>query len=413
MENKSNSLTGYLKIIMKWRKMVIRNVIIVTLLALVFSLFLRPKFTATTTVLPPSSDEGTLVGLTSMVSAQAAFGASLSRLGFSSLSRPSDLYAAILKSGRIKSVIINRFNLKKIFKAKTMYEAQKTLSKITKINVTPEGIIEVSVTHRDKRLAADMANGFIEELDKFNTETRMTMGKRYRIFLEKRLNQTSEDLAMAEDSLRKFQEKHRTIVLDEEMKSAIEIIAKLKSEQVIREIQKGAWAGANDENNPYVQNLNEQIKAIDKQLSAIEFGTQTKSRPEFGAGFSVPLSQLPELSMKLARLTRDFKVQEAIYELLTQSYEQAKLMELRDTPTIQILDQASPPEKKSWPKRSLVVIFALVLSLAFSVLLTFILEYNEDVKQNPDRHSEFINFRSQWRSDITSLRNFLRPRPRK
>lgn len=411
MENKK-SITGYLNIVMKWRKMVIRNVIVVTILALIISLLLRPKFTATTTVLPPSTDEGTLAGLSGMLSAQAAFGVSLSRLGFG-LSRPSDLYAAILRSGRIRSAIINRFDLKKRFKAKTMYDAFKALNKITKINVTAEGIIEVSVTHQDKYLATDMANGFIEELDKFNTQTRMTMGKRYRMFLENRLQQTTQDLAQAEDSLRKFKEKHRTVALDEEMKSAIEIIAKLKSEQVIREIQRGAFASADNENNPYILNLDQQIKAIEKQLSAIEFGKKTKNRDEFGAGFSIPFSQLPQLSLELARLTRNFKVQEAIYELLTQSCEQAKLLELRDTPTVQILDVAAPPEKKSWPKRSLIVIFAFVLSLAASVLLTFILEYDEDVKQNPGRHPEFINFRNQLQSDLSRLKNYLRFRFKK
>jgi len=392
--------------------MVIRNVIVVTVLAIIISLLLRPKFTATTTILPPSNEEGALVGLTGILSSQAAFGASLSRLGFG-LSRPSDLYAAILRSGRIRSEIINRFDLKKRFKAKTMYDAFKALNKITKINVTAEGIIEVSVTHQDKYLATDMANGFIEELDKFNTQTRMTMGKRYRIFLENRLRQTAKELAEAEDSLKAFKERHRTVALDEEMKSAIEIIAKLKSEQVIREIQRGAFASADDENNPYILNLDQQIKAIEKQLSAIEFGVKTKNRNEFGAGFSVPFSQLPQLSLELARLTRNFKVQEAIYELLTQNFEQAKLLELRDTPTVQILDVAAPPEKKSWPKRTLIVIFAFVLSFAFSVLLAFVLEYNEDVKQHPEQHTEFINLRNQLQSDFNRIKNYLGFHPKK
>jgi len=197
------------------------------------------------------------------------------------------------------------------------------------------------------------------------------------------------------------------------MKSAIEIIAKLKSEQVIREIQRGAFASADDENNPYILNLDQQIKAIEKQLSAIEFGVKTKNRNEFGAGFSVPFSQLPQLSLELARLTRTFKVQEAIYELLTQNFEQAKLLELRDTPTVQILDVAAPPEKKSWPKRTLIVIFAFVLSFAFSVLLAFVLEYNEDVKQHPEQHTEFINLRNQLQSDFNRIKNYLKFHPKK
>lgn len=403
----SNSLTSYLRILMKWRQMVIRNVIIVTILALIISFLLRPKFTAMATVLPPSTYEINLAGLTGEISAQATFGASLANFGFG-LSRPSDLFAAILRSGRIKSEIIRRFDLQKRFKTKTMYDTHKALMKITKINVTPEGIIEVSVTYPDKYLAAALANGFIEELDKFNNETRMTMGKRYRIFLENRIKQTTEELAAAEDSLRKFKEKHRTVALDDEMRSAINIIAKLKSEQVIREIQRGAWAGANDETNPFILNLDQQIKAIEKQLSAIEFGSKTTNRQEFGAGFSVPLANLPKLAMQLARLTRDFKVQEAIYELLTQSYEQAKLMELRDTPSVQILDIASPPEKKSWPKRSLITIFAFCLSLVFSIALAFVLEYADSVRQNPSQHTEFINFKNQLQHDCRVIKNYFR-----
>ncbi|MFB0509905.1 MAG: Wzz/FepE/Etk N-terminal domain-containing protein, partial [bacterium] len=148
MENNSSSFTSYLRIIMKWRRVTIRNVLIVTVAALIISFIVRPKFTAVATVLPPSAEEGTFAGLSGMMSAQAAFSTSLSRLGFSGLTRPSDLFAAILKSGRIKGEIINRFDLKTRFKAKTMHDAQKALKKITKINVTPEGIIEVSVTHR-------------------------------------------------------------------------------------------------------------------------------------------------------------------------------------------------------------------------------------------------------------------------
>jgi capsule polysaccharide export protein KpsE/RkpR len=412
MENKSNSFSSYFRIVVKWRGMVIRNVLIITVLVFIMSFILRPKFTASTTMLPPNTDTETFMGMAGVLSASAASAASLARLGFVG-TRPSDLFAAIMHSGRIHGELIKRFDLMKRFKAKKMHDAEKILNDITKIKVSPEGIIEVSVTCSDKYLASNLANGFIEELDKFNTETRMTMGKRYRIFLENRLTQTTKDLTAAEDSLRAFQEKHRTVALDEEMRSAIEMTAKLKSEQTLREIQKGAWAGANEENNPYILNLDQQIDAIEKQLSAIEFGNKSKNRDEFGAGFSIPFSHLPELVMVLARLTRNFKVQETLYELLTQNYEQAKLMELRDTPTVQVLDEAPPPEKKSWPKRALIIIFGFFLSLVCSILFTFVLEYAEDVKQNPSRHTEFVNFYQQLRHDFSKLKNYFKSKRRK
>ncbi len=118
-----------------------------------------------------------------------------------------------------------------------------------------------------------------------------------------------------------------------------------------------------------------------KQLAKIEFGGKTKRKNEFGAGFSVPLSRLPEVSLEYARLLRNVKVQEAVYELLTQQYEQAKIMEVKDTPTVEILDKASPPEKKSYPKRSGIVLFCAVMSLLTSIILAFFFEYLEQMKK--------------------------------
>jgi len=395
---KSEKLIRYLQVLLKWRYFVIKLVLITTIASLIISLLITPQFTATATILPPSSDQMTMLG---MISANIPGNiAGLAKIsGLSGMVTPSDLFAAIMHSGRIKGKIIRRFNLMKEFGTKTFSDASKQLDAITKIEVSPEGLISVAVTYKNKNLAADIANAYIEELDKFNRETAMTSGKKYRIFIEKRLKETEDSLTKAEESLRKFQEKHRTIALDTEIEKVIETIATLKSQIILKEVQKGASGGVN---NPYTQSIEQELRELRKQLAKIEFGSKTKKRDEFGAGFSIPLSNLPEVSLEYARLLRNVKVQETIYEVLTQQYEQAKILEVKDTPTVEILDKASPPEKKSYPKRSAIVIFCAGLSLLTGFVLTFFFEYLEEIKKVSEwqeiykiMNQDFIKFKER------------------
>ena len=408
MKNETK-LSTYWLVIIKYRRVLFINTIIVTVIATIVSLILPYKYTATATILPPSPEQTSLLGFLNVGSGFSSNIANLSRLtsGLPGLYSPSDLFAAILKSGRIKGPIIRKYNLMKEFKTKTMIDASRALDEITKVEVSPEGMISVSVTYKNKYLATDIANSFIEELDKFNRETAMTSGKKFRIFVEQQLKNTRDSLAKAEEALKKFQEQHRTVALDIEIENAIATIAKLKSEIVLREVQKGAVASISNVNNPYVTNIEQELRELKRQLAKIEFGTSDTTRKEFGAGFSVPFARLPEVSLEYARLLRNVKIQEAIYELLTQQYEQAKILESKDTPTVQFLEQATPPEKRSFPKRTLIVLFAFFLSIVFDILLAFILDYFNEVKNSPQSHQTLINTLNNISEDIRIIKAFI------
>ncbi|NOR17187.1 hypothetical protein GQ543_05700 [candidate division WOR-3 bacterium] len=408
-KQKTASLIDYLEIIVKWRKFIVRNVLIVTIAAVIISFLLIQQFTATATMLPPSQEQNMMLSFM----ASGLPGGISNIPGISSilpgLASPSDLYSAILKSGRIRSKIVKKYDLKNVFTTKTMYDTYNMLDEITKIEVSPEGIISVSVTYKDKHLAADIANAYIEELDKFNTETAMTAGKKYRIFIEKRLKETEDDLANTEEELKSFQEKHKTIALEIEIQSAIQTIAELKSQIILLEVKKGALTASSQFDNPYLYNINKELRELKKQLKKIEFGSKEKNKDEFGVGFSIPFSELPEVSLEYVRLLRDVKVQEAIYELLTQQYEQAKIMELKDTPTVQILDRASPPEKKSFPKRSIIVILVFIASIAVNMLVVFSIEYvKEEQKYEKSGVSRILYLLRFIKNDFNKLKTKLK-----
>ncbi len=396
----------YLKIVVRWRKFIIRNVILVTFLTIIVSLILTHEFRASTIILPPSPEQNAMMGLlSSSLTSSLADVAGISSMlpGFAT---PSDLFAAILQSGRIKSAIINKYNLKKEFKIKTMTDASKVLEDMTKIAVTPEGLISVSVVYKNKYLAADIANSYIDELDKFNRETAMTVGKKYRIFMETRLQQVIDSLAHAEVVLKAFQEKNRTIALDLELQSAIEAAAKLKGEIMLREVQKGA-AGSYNASNPYITNLERELSELKKQLRKIQFGDNDTIQKSFGAGFATPFSKLPEVSLEYARLLRDVKIQEVLYELLSQQYEQAKIMEAKDTPTVQILDKASPPEKRIWPRRTILVLIFFFSSFFVSVLIVFVVEAYRR-KPLPAAQKESLAYiKDSLSNDFNNIRKYI------
>jgi len=127
-------------------------------------------------------------------------------------------------------------------------------------------------------------------------------------------------------------------------------------------------------------------------------------RKEFGAGFSVPFARLPKISLEYARLLRNLKVQEAIYELLTQQYEQAKIMEAKDTPTVQILDKASPPERKSFPKRGIIIILVFITSFALNFLgICVVLYFNEEKRKEQSNIKRLIVLWEYLKGDFTKI----------
>lgn len=403
--HKIKPMVYYLEVLVKWRKFIGKNVLIIVLVAAIISLIVPQKYTASATILPPSGEQSTMLGLLSASIPGDLAGLTGMAGVLPGVATPSDLYAAIMTSGSIKGSIIRKYDLKREFKVETMSDAVKALDGITSIQVTPEGLITVAVTYTDKYLAANIANSYLEELDKFNTETAMTVGKRYRLFIEERLNDNLDSLRYAEEMLRKFQEKHRTIALDIEVENAIETIADLKRQIILLEAKKGAIAASSKYENPNLYAINKELKELKKQLSKIEFGSNetdtTGKNQEFGIGSFVPFSKIPEVSLEYARLYRNVVVHETIYELLTQQYEQAKIMELKDTPTVQFLDRAGPPEKRSLPKRRVITFIALVLSLLASIFVVFVIDYYQTGGINEQTTNKLKNIFVAIRSDIT------------
>ena len=88
--------------------------------------------------------------------------------------------------------------------------------------------------------------------------------------------------------------------------------------------------------------------------------------------------------MEYVRRLRDVKYNETVFEILARQFEVAKLDEAKEGAIIQVVDPAVPPDKRSFPKRSLIVIGATVLGFFFAVFLAFAQASFERMKDDPD-----------------------------
>jgi uncharacterized protein involved in exopolysaccharide biosynthesis len=400
-EKEKISLYSYLSIIVGYRRFILLNFLGVCVAVAILSLFLPSWYSANTTILPPQREKLGLGLASSLAGGISEFGTSMS---LPLMVSPSDVLGAILKSRAVALAVIEKENLMKTYHTKTKENALRELFSHTEVKVTPEGLISLSFEDKDRVKAAGVANRFVEELDRVNRETNISQAKNARIFIEERLVQTKKDLTKAEEDLRKFQEENKAVSLDAQMKASIEGAADLKAQMVAAEIELNLLSKNMSPSHPQILGLKSKINELKRQLDIWELGNPKEESGEKKI-LDVPFSQVPTLSLKLARLVREVRIQSSVFELLTNQYEQYKIQETRDTPTIQVLDKAVPPERRSKPKRTFLVGLAGVLSLFTSVVFVFGLEYFKKSKQrNPEEFERIQTLLGAWRKDTEDLK---------
>lgn len=402
MEKREINVIDYLFVLIKWRKLILINFLIVAIIAVIISLLLPKWYQAETIIMPPEK-EGLSLG----------FGSSSDLAGFlmggggfelPMFATASDVFETILKSKGVLTNIIKKYNLQQLYHTKTLEETIRIMTSHTQIEVGKEGSIFIRFeAEGDPQLAAEVANEYVEELDKANKRIKISKASFTREFVEQRLAETKVDLKEAEETLRQFQEKHNTILLPQQTEAAINNAAELVAQQMALRIQLSALKRSLSKSHPEIMQLESKIDEIDRLILKMKYGEKSEknSPQEVNQNLFVPLANTPELALEYARLMREVKIQEILFELLTQQYEQARINEARDTPTIQVLDKASPPTKKYRPKRAIIVIIASITSIFFSVFLIFSIEYLRGLKENrPEEYAKIDRIRTELKKDI-------------
>jgi len=397
-----NRLVKYLGVILKWRRLIFGNTLILTVLAVIVSLVLPPRYTATAQLLPPI-DEGDMFGLTSLLGGGVSSGLSRFKAGLSGAATPSDLMIGILSSRTVMEHVAERCSVAEYYRIRkpSPEKSVRQLRYMTNLAATDDGIVRISVEAKTRGLAAEVANTYVAELDSFLRYSNISRGRNMRVFIEKRLGQLDTSLAVAGESLKAFQELNKVASVDDETKAAIDVYARMKSEMSVKEAEyEAARSGASDE-NPYVENLRREIDATRDELRKLEQGGGASG---FGVGYGVSFARLPGVAAKFARRYQDFRIQQEAFAALYQQYEYARILEARDAPTLTVLDRAVPPERRSFPRRAVMVAAVFLFSLFLGIALAFLSEYFGYIQTaRPEEYDGWQHLRRELSTSVSRI----------
>ncbi|MBZ0269333.1 hypothetical protein K8I85_14360 [bacterium] len=380
---------SFTEVLIAWRGLVYRITITAVLGAVVVSLLLPNWFTATAVITPPSEGDSGM-GLMAIMD-QVSGGGGVSRARSLLKRTPEiDLVIGVLKSRRVRGEIADRFDLMEVYDSKTREHAIKQVGMNLSVSTTPEGFIQVNFTDRDKQRAADVANAFLESLDRYNRETSVADARRTREFVANRLDEVRGRLDTASADLRRFQEEYGAIQISEQTRVTVEAMAALEGERTQLEIEKGVLENYSRGDVPRVREIEARIDEIEKRIAMLRGSTIADSLavPRTAGADSdvmIPLGEFPRLGLQFADLKREVMAQEKVLEFLMAQFEEARIREARDLQTVSVLDAAVPPIRKSRPQRTIIVLLTAALGLALAIGTVFGAEaLDETMRRRPE-----------------------------
>jgi tyrosine-protein kinase Etk/Wzc len=386
-----------LLIVLGERKMfILKSTAAVAALAVIVCLVIPNRYTATASILPPQQNSSPGAALLSQLGSLGSLGLLSGSLGLSGLKNPNDLAIALLKSRSVEEAMIQRFDLKKLYKQKRMSDARKAFEGHSDIeNNLKDGLIRVSITDPDPQRAADMTNAYVEEYKRFSASLAVTEASQRRLFFEQQLEQAKNKLGVAEEAMKTTEQTTGMIQLDSQARALIESVATLRAQIAAKEVQIRGMSLYAAEGNPDLLIAKEQLIELQRQQK--ELGG---SQSGIDSDLIVPRGKLPEAGLDYVRKLRDVKYNEVIFELLARQFEVAKLDEAREGAVIQVIDSAVPPDRKSFPRLSIIGPAATLSWLLLAILWVFFRQGMARAQDRPEERERLQVLKAVWRKNL-------------
>lgn len=318
----------------RWRLLAIVP-LAAAVLALGVSYLIKPTFTARTSFMPPQQQQAAAAGALASLGALAGLSGAVRNTG--------DQYVAFAQSRTVADGILERFDLKTVYEEKLAHDARLKLMDRTRINLgKKDGVITLEFDDHDPKLAADIANGYVEEIRRLTAGLTLTEAQQRRAFFEGQLKQVRAKLDAAQAALQGSGVSTETIKA--EPKAAVEALAKLRAELTSAEVKLQMLSSSLAEHTPEIQQQTAAVNRLRDELTRAAQVVQSSGGGYVGA-------------------YREFKYQESLFDLIARQYELARVDESRDGGQLQVIDTAQVPERKSKPKRSLLMILGFGLGL--------------------------------------------------
>jgi uncharacterized protein involved in exopolysaccharide biosynthesis len=344
------------------------------LLSMLMAFLIPSRYQSVARLMPPDNQSGSGLAMAAAALSGGAAGLGGVAGDLLGLKSTSDLLVGILNSRTVEDTLIQRFDLRKVYGARRMEDARKVLAAQTEVSVDRKSqIITISVTDKNPQKAAAMAQVYVEELNHTLAEVSTSSARRERIFLEGRLQAVNQDLETAEKEFSQFASKNTAIDIKEQGRAMVEAAATLQGQLIGARSELEGLRQFYADSNIRVRSMQARVGELQNQLSKVG-GKDESTFPEKAApGDSLypSIRKLPMLGVPYADLYRKTKVQEAVFETLTQEYELAKVQEAKEIPTVKVLDSPNVPERKSSPHRALITLMGTALAFSCGVTWVF------------------------------------------
>lgn len=343
------------------KRTLLGKALLIGLAAGVLTAMLIPsRYESTVQLMPPDSQSNNGMAMLAALAAKTSGVGAIAGdvLGIKS---SGSLFIGILRSRTVEDRLVERFQLKKMYGTGIDEDARKDLAQSTGVSEDRKsGIITMTVADRDRGRARAMANAYVEELNRLVAELSTSSAHRERVFLEERLVAVKQDLDQASRELGEFSSKNATIDVKEQGRAMVEAAATLQGELIAAESQRRALETIYTPSNVRVRAAQAQVSELRTQLQKLGGKVDEPNGAHETASDALypSLRNLPLLGMKYADLYRRTKIQEVVFETLTQQYEIAKVQEAKETPSVKMLDEASLPERRSFPPRTLITLLS-------------------------------------------------------
>jgi tyrosine-protein kinase Etk/Wzc len=341
------TLVDLMIIVVKRKKLIFALPLAVAVVASALSLALPNVYTATTKLLPPQQAQSGAGALLAQLGGAGGLAA-----GMAGITAPGDMYLGMLKSRTVADKLISRFDLKRKYETDSQEKARLRLGGNTVLTSGKDGMISIDVDDKDPKFAAQLANGYVDELQRLTSTLAITEASQRRMFFERQLETAKDNLAKVEMSLKGAMDTRGVISVDSESRAILETAARLKAQVSAKEIQL-------DSMRAFVTSENQEFRRAAEELSSLRSELAKLQGGRAGPGASAPTSKA---GLQNIQLMRDLKYYQMLYELLAKQYEVARLDEAKEPALIQVLDPAVVPEFKSKPKRALIVLGAALMA---------------------------------------------------
>jgi len=359
---------AHLRFLWGHRGLLLRTFLLALLASTVIAFLIPARYDATTQLMPPDNQSGTGMALLSAVTGRAAGAGGLEGVAGDLLGvkHSGALFVGVIQSRTVRDRLIEEFGLRRIYHASKSEDARQSLSNHTSIyEDRKSGIIAITVDDHDPRRAAALAQAYVTELDRLVAQVSTSSARRERIFLEERLRAVKQDLNGAAKKFSEFASKNTAIDIPAQGKAMVEAAATLQGDLIAAESELHGLEAIYTDQNIRVRATRARVAELRRQLGKIGGDSDAAGAlsPKSDPSLYPSIRQLPMLGVTYADLYRQTKIEETVFELLTQQYELAKVREAKEIPSVKVLDAAVVPTKVSFPNRPIFIIAGTIFAI--------------------------------------------------